>query len=215
MALGEANLNEECIDGDGVGSCSAGNNQCGVCEVNPSIPDANQGESCAQADCANGLECNDDDICQPVSERGGVGSACTRSGFTDPFGECDFTANLLCIDSVCAEASFTSSAGADCGSNGVMCEGDFICPLSTNGSITQCSAPKAVGETCLEGDAQNVTLIACVTTAFCDSESRQCAAKKAEGERCDQDGHCQSGNCDEMSEVCSAQANEPAWQGCD
>lgn len=209
-------IDEECLDGDGVGSCSASDNQCGICEVNPDIPDANQGESCAQADCAAGLECNEEDICQPEAEASGsAGSTCESDGPTDVFGGCDMSANLLCIDGTCTEASFTSSAGAECGANGVMCEGDLVCPISTSASTVQCTAPKAVGESCIDGSEQSLMITACVSTAFCNYESRQCVAKKDNGEMCDEDGHCQSGNCDEMSEVCSAQESEPQWQSCD
>ena len=208
-------IDEECLDGDGAGSCSAAENQCGTCQVNPIILDANLGESCEEADCAAGLECNNDSICEAARESGGAGSNCSSDGPTDVFGGCDRTANLVCVDDVCTEANFTRSAGTDCGSNGTMCEGDLVCPINSGGRSTQCVAPKAAGQNCFEVEGDVYTLTACVTTAFCDFETGQCVAKKADGESCDQDDHCVSDNCDEMSEQCSAPANEPAWQGCD
>ena len=60
-------IDEECADGDGEGSCTASDDQCGVCEVFPIEPEAELGASCEELSCADGLECDEENIC--VEER--------------------------------------------------------------------------------------------------------------------------------------------------
>ena len=210
-------IDEECADGDGEGSCTASDDQCGVCEVLPIEPEAELGASCEELSCADGLECDEENICVEERNSGGAGSACEGGG-GDLIGGCDMYSNMLCVDGTCTEAQFSSTEGAECGANGVLCEGDVVCPITTSGATTQCTQPKVVGEACVLREGTTITVTACVTSAFCDFETSQCVAKKADGASCSGDNQCQSGNCDEDSETCAqegAGAAEPSWRGCD
>jgi hypothetical protein len=207
-------IDEECADGDNgqEGDCSAEPGQCGTCSLGPARAAA--GEDCAHSDCASGLFCNDQQLCEarPSSNGGSAGEACEASTF-DAIGDCDRSANLLCINAACQAAEFSSEAGADCGNNGVLCEGGLVCPVDTSGGSTQCAQAKAIGEACIEMNGQDGALMtACGSDAFCDIQEQICAARKANGEACEDDGHCSGDSC--IDGTCTTAPNDPSWQAC-
>ncbi|MDE0881685.1 MAG: hypothetical protein OSB21_03760 [Myxococcota bacterium] len=207
-------VDEECASADNgqAGECSASANQCGTCSLR--ALEAGTGESCAEIDCADDLRCNGEAICEAaLTDNGGsAGDACEAEPY-DPVGDCDRGADLLCINATCQATEFSSEAGADCGSNGVLCEGGLVCPIDTSGGSSQCTQARVAGEACIEmGPADGALMTACVSDAFCSAEERVCAAKKGVNEACDGDNHCSNDNC--IDGVCAPSVGEPSWQAC-
>ena len=211
-------IDEECVDGDGEGSCSADEAQCGVCSVRPVIPDASLGESCEEADCGPGLDCDENNLCAEDNESnaGGAGTTCDAEGGTDLVSSCDLMNNFICVNDTCTEAQFTSQAGDACGSNGVLCEGDLVCPIHTGGGMTQCTSAKLAGERCMVLDGQAYIMTGCVPTANCEMNEQNegtCVAKVGVGEPCEDDDNCLSSSCGE-SGTCDAEDSDPEWRAC-
>jgi hypothetical protein len=207
-------IDEECANADNgqEGSCSANSDQCGTCSLR--ALEAGMGESCAEIDCADDMLCNDASLCEasPVDNGGSAGDACEGDTY-DPVGDCDRRADLLCINAACQATEFSSEAGVDCGSNGVLCEGGLVCPINTAGGSTQCTPARVVGEACIEMGPEDATIMtSCVSDAFCSVAEQVCATKKADGEGCEYDNYCSNNNC--TDNICGPSVGDPSWQAC-
>jgi hypothetical protein len=139
------------------GACSV-NLGCGVCET-PST----EGESCAERQCATGLEC-------------GPGAICFEPRFLgDPCSDdAPCTQVLTCVGGACAKRG---SEGTPCAGGALEC--DLLQGL-TCGENLRCEpiAIPGIGEACTGF---------CATGAACDATGR-CVPALMNGERCSLDG---------------------------
>ena len=205
-------IDEECADGDGEGSCTAEDDQCGVCEQLPA-PAAAGGDCSEDGRCVAGYDCRDGICTEEENDTlGSAGEACSneQGGL---HGDCKHWEDLLCVNGTCTAAEFTSDAGAECGANGVLCDGDLVCSI-TEGGIGDCERPGAIGASCIVMDDQGVVMRACAAGAFCNMQTRNCEAKLADGEACDESNHCSSGYCDWQTDTCMAEEADASWQAC-
>jgi hypothetical protein len=150
------------------GLCDPGTSSCtnGTC-----VAFAQQGQSCAAANCAGGLTCDATKICQPQPTKG---QACTgscqapykciqntcadavQSGGACPTGnEC--AGSLFCNPQTktCQQVT-TVGAGQPCGfiQNQIIgCQSGLTCQSGTTGQGT-CVAPKQAGDACTVGQKQ-------------------------------------------------------------
>jgi hypothetical protein len=180
----------------------AGVRTCSTCQ-----PKRKAGDSCMQAECEDGLYCDDHfntssfTCLQPQPD----GSMCYSNATNHSpcqSGFCNFR-TLLCDPA---------------GHEGDACTSNYDCREGHCNSLMKCEALHAAGEPCTtDGDCANFTCdpnthtcgladgTACmqfgnrVCAGFCDSRTNLCASPKAMGEICDSDGQCRSLNCTQTS----------------
>jgi len=207
-------IDAECADGEGVGACSGAQDSCGTCRQDDArIP---RGGDCSGGGrCIDGTECGDGGTCVPEADpRGLAGDACDDSpGY--PIGDCHGGQNLICINDVCTEADYSSRPGAECGGNGVLCEGGLVCSIVLFGERENegtCAQPKPLGQTCLEETAEALIGTACVSGAYCSIDTGNCEAQAVDGEACESDNNCLSDHC--PNDTCQSPYQDNPWELC-
>lgn len=143
----------------------------------------------------------------------GVGESCVTL-FEDPYGSCDPDVAFCCVGD--SDNCSTGGEGGEAGtcvavsSNGESCsqfpdqhcEPGLRCPPAAGiGEPSACEEPAAPmaldeGDTCLSDSFES--LGEC-TDSYCDTETRQCEPTLSNGEMCDFDDQCASGNCEVTS----------------
>ncbi len=193
-----------CTDGTQCtsGSCKvpASDVACAAGTCNPDAVAA--GGSCVDAECQNGLFCNEANVCATLLP---IGSMCFASS------ECAYGSTCFGEPGVCTAtaASGTSCAAADCDKVGDQCdsitktcktlgkEGDaceaglggfFACinPLFCDQAALKCAPRPVLGATCS---------FVCEAGGFCNQVSKKCDAKKADAAVCTGNSQCVSNNC--------------------
>lgn len=176
----------------------------GTCD--PTVAEAQLGESCVTALCAEGAFCNGTDVCEALLAAGqpctgdnecGYGLNCPNTNL------CADAPNLgdPCPDGGCADLGTSCSSSMVCVAGarrgeacpvGTGCVGPSICNTTTR----ICEAPPAIGQPCQ---------FQCESGAFCDQTTNLCTADKADGAACNGDNECASRFCDPTS-ICATEA---------
>ncbi len=211
---------------EGDSYCAIGEGtSCGVCQSR-----AQEGDSCADADCSALLYCGAEQTCQPVGQRSDlctVDEACEpglrclsgRCGVPSaPFGS-SCSAGDPCNDNLFCETSGTNAGTCQrAAESGAACDDNLPCGNRGNRCLDGvCTPIAAPGESCTSSDA-------CPSGFGCIS--RSCQALPVDGEPCDASGcfevmclggtcgllpirdrcetnaDCESGNCSDRSRTC-------------
>jgi hypothetical protein len=134
------------------------------------------------------------DTCSATCTESGSSTSCSFSGVAAQSGAAD--GGVGPVSTTPGPARCYTNDGLTCGPSGTCekipalseactfggCAADAFCDQG------RCAALRDVGGTCNSFDE-------CVTTAFCDTTARTCAAKKTNGASCDTELECQSGSC--------------------
>lgn len=200
---GECVTDQSCA---GLASCDGGDQEMcttGMCVADEAEPaDAQEGESCAEADCAQGLRCDDAERCVALA---GPGEACAQFNHCVSGYICDLGPDLT--PGTCVKLPTTGET-CDPAFGGPSFGGRFSCLLITDycdPSDTTCKGKLEPGEACGVG-LEN----ACVEYAECVEAT--CVAYPGLGDSCVVDSdlnclgslECQNGTCtaQPQPEVC-------------
>lgn len=187
---------EECA-GDAECNVADCQDQCctGTCVAVTPLPDAEIGESCAEAECVSGAYCDTNDVCRAQAQ---VGESCEGFGscVTGAVCDLDFQTNMgTCV--------VLPDEGETCDPE--LFFGIITCLRTDNWcdpADMVCKDKLAVGATC------DVEIGGCVDYAYCDAGT--CAALPGEGGACDVElGPECLGDLDCVNQVCTVPEAEP------
>lgn len=138
----------------------------------------------------------------------GVGESCVTF-FEEPYGSCDPEVAFCCVggagscttggDGETGSCVAVSTVGESCTQfPDQLCEAGLECPPPAGiGESSSCATPTPPaaldeGDECISESFES--LGECVDS-YCNNDTRLCAATLANGETCNADGECTSGNC--------------------